>query len=1412
MTTPKTTRRGVLEKIDTTTIAWTEPTNRRAQKARRVHVWLKHSIHNLASPSTVEFDDDDNHHHHNNSAFRDSSRKLDRRSMSSSSLGTTTSSSVSTSVITSRKTTTTIDQAMFSLHTCVGPKTNTSSSAIVVAPEAPSSYLPAHEHDWMLDGTKNERNEQQDEQQTNIKSQDYLTYLNTPWDMETYLTNYLQEWEDKYQQELKQEEAAFSFQATFEELDDQQEDPKEVTPDDDLELPSPDSDDFGDFQQAMMMMTQAIDNKNNKDGDTLFDTSYPDNNDTMLSIDQDSYIQSTVEEGEENSQEEQMVQEAVTILKSLPTDEFNKTFYLTKEPNEVLEETCELATQLEHEKDLGDEASPTRKTVSNIYQAESKQDVAIDPSSSHPSVAESSLTSSETENNNSKATGDESLEGQGESLSLVIIGQINATESHKIICVEAVDSNDERVSAMVPPIEQASQTDAITSEGAFVVQAPEPRADNDEVESSGDFCEIGSDQETSQSDQVLDEDPNETDSVDFGNFQDATTRKVGPSKSKLEVVPSQVIAGNVKQISTVESPRTVETKAPAATATARLSFSSQEAVVDSAFRPTFAVLPPLKVDTVIQAQQQAEDALRQIVSRESQHPVPPSIERNDNLFEQANYAEDREDISLDLDEGDDAMAEDIPISWRLPISDLSTPLARFARRQRQNYKETVKTKKLDGTYPQSTSSLFSVLAKVDDEDEDGEPPLTLADLDLPSYYTQAELDDTTRVLQNAPWHHIEHVWGHQYGPTELQVSSSYSFEDQQDRRALWDQYFTQELCQLDSAQNEVAKMLLRHIQPHEAALERANRSIHQFASNLQIAQLYLKRSQAYLGQAARGAYDQGMDAFVDGEGWFGAFELLQAWDERDLYVSLDSTLKSIEGTLRAEQRLLEDIASFTFQPERPHMHSTITRRINQLKQNVLNNESLSRIAALDELRCRLARSEMLHSFHNRLHILAESVAVRCCRRRTLGLSTEYKNLLEGVLEVDFILRQADKIHQGEISTVQCGTQVDNATMSSRHYLLQASWPQTIMEALCFEANRAFAAALLDPFTVSDEGDGTSTVDSEFERELTQLGYEIQQGWGDGAKLRTIAHNLVIIRFDWEKSCNYILPVYHRICCVLSDVLYAHHVFAQWHERLVNELTETCTTATGESKEEKTETTDNECSPEKLDVNTRGPAATQIVEKIRLEWIKARVTLWKRCEAVLVQCLDEYLHFGAHVNFFDEPSRESVKNSSAEQKRNKSSGDARWRKNLEEMRSLLELTEQFLSLKSQFLGGEIHDGFDDSSSQVSGDLKERLCDVFRKHLRFVHVEAMNSLGASLSQEKWEMVPLKQLSDYEKAASFSHAAEQKVPLKKVLSVCWRSLHRRIQTSPVFLLPFATNSCLLEPCWICQTLSMQRQLKME
>ena len=301
--------------------------------------------------------------------------------------------------------------------------------------------------------------------------------------------------------------------------------------------------------------------------------------------------------------------------------------------------------------------------------------------------------------------------------------------------------------------------------------------------------------------------------------------------------------------------------------------------------------------------------------------------------------------------------------------------------------------------------------------------------------------------------------------------------------------------------------------------------------------------------------------------------------------------------------------------------------------------------------------------------------------------------------------------------------------------------------------------MLDPLQSADGEKSTELVDSEFERELTQLAYEIQQDWGDSAKLRTVTHNLVIIRFDWESSNCYLLPVFHRLCVLLADVLYAYHLFENWHERMVQENLLQKAQHEDAGKEEKKSDVADEQRPQNDGMKEEFTRCL-VLEPIRNEWLRAKGALWDRCEAVLVKCLEEYLHFAPHANVFKGEKAARVEEAAA--------SDSRWRSDLEELHNVLVLSEEFASLKPTFFGGNDQEDPDEMRTKPSGlnnDFQDNLCNVFRKHLRHVHVEAMKSLGASLSQESWELVPLKCLSDIEKSSHLSASKDGEVFVAKV-----------------------------------------------
>jgi hypothetical protein len=1443
---------------DEIVIAWTEPRNPQVQKARRVKLWLKHSITTLSSPS-AEFE-------HSGSAarsprknaFRDAARKpLSQQQQRQQQQNR----NASIPTVTSRKTTATIDQAMFSLYTYVGPKKTKTSSAIQIEPETPSSYVPTHDYDWMLDG-------REDWKEDDKLSQEYVKVLNEPWDMESFLEQYLQDHDKKLQQEELEEEIAFQFDAKFEDSAFEEtintttanEDiASTMKEEEDQQDSMEDDDDFGDFQAAELPPT----NDDDLDTPTSSSAALEPCSDAKEDKDNET-ISCTIDDARDEIRDEDGGETA--------GDSNNELECQTNKSNEKDIKTSSVNDCSNNNDTYEQVDSPNSQEQGKIMEERSANQGEPSEQDCDQGVASHS-TCGAGSNHTEKAVGKDKDSANAKAEQTIIRGSESVTSPEEVVVEDAAKSNDEAAHAEDEVVVSTSETEDTTKateatathqsalednqgdlksseaarmpdesttapnsqvkllEGAKTVETPSDLTAStskhtaegavgsgdqllggkeagpehqspDEVKESGDedyetdddfgeFCEASpslQEEPPISTARLKDPPPIATNSFhvdddDFGDFVDSTaaihlssdqqtTQERSPTSPTEVSSPSQQkIASRLPSTPGVQDAN-LKLKAPPPTSTspvATLARPSTTPPASSSFVPTFAVLPPLKVDAAVKVQQHAEATLRQTestqptVNLQEQHQTHPHedlfvdpfadpfspVAEVETVGNSGNDDPDDGDdmLSCSSDESDDSQSSKVRISLRLPVLDLSTKEGRFTRRQIRKHKNALKMKQEQDQQQLSTASLFS---EVDNEDEDGEPLLSLADLDLPHYYfTQPDVDDTARVLQKVPWRFVSHLWQESANDIDngyaLQISSSYSFEDHQDRRALFEEYITEQLCHLDTAQNQVAKHLLRRIQPHETVLQEADQSIHEFSTNLQLAQMYLLRSQSALRQAACGTYDHKKKRFDEGSGWYGAHDLLQSWEQQELYRNLDKNLTQIQAILDTEQELLDRISNFTFDVDKPEEYSSIVAQVQQLSQEVISSGNWGRLNSFDDLRERLKKGVLFLAFHSRLHVLAESVAVRSCRRRQSVIWQEYKALFEAVVRVQesiIAIEHADKAADAVPSPPEPSDQATSAVPE-----LSASWPQTILQALCYEANRAFATALLDPIIAAEESTGSfHMVDSEFEKELTQLDYEIQQGWGDSAKLRSVTHNLVIIRFDWESSSRFLLPVYHRLCLLLADVLYAHHLFGQWHEKMVStddkkesskppggdDCKEEKKSETAEEKQESRSTEDSSDIDRKRQQHS--------LQEIRSEWVKSREIIWRCCENVLIKCLDEYLHFASHKDLFQKLSVGSV-------------DDRKWRRDLEELNSVLILTEQFVSLKDKFFSG------DDTNKPVlsskgralTSDLEEKLCDVFRKNLRHVHVEAMRSLGGSLHNESWKIVSLKNLPGFEKTVS-------------------------------------------------------------
>lgn len=241
---------------------------------------------------------------------------------------------------------------------------------------------------------------------------------------------------------------------------------------------------------------------------------------------------------------------------------------------------------------------------------------------------------------------------------------------------------------------------------------------------------------------------------------------------------------------------------------------------------------------------------------------------------------------------------------------------------------------------------------------------------------------------------------------------------------------------------------------------------------------------------------------------------------------------------------------------------------------------------------------------------------------------------------------------------------------------------TIYTTLLLEAQKSLGMALLNPTDSENE-------ESEYDKELLALS---TKAYLDPSKMAIWTHNLVTIRFDFELSKNHLPLIYHKLCSLLVDILQGHHCLLEWHRDHLNN-----------------------------DSDLLSEVASAVFEEL----LSRRVSIWNACIKVLEECLEEHLKFASKKKLFE--SAEDGKQY-----------DSAWILDLIGLEDVLGLTNQFLSLRKEFL--------DDVQEQVINNgilLREKLFDIQKKHLRAVHIEAMNSTGLSLYKESWSCVPLQNL---------------------------------------------------------------------
>ncbi|GAX23929.1 hypothetical protein FisN_20Hh137 [Fistulifera solaris] len=246
------------------------------------------------------------------------------------------------------------------------------------------------------------------------------------------------------------------------------------------------------------------------------------------------------------------------------------------------------------------------------------------------------------------------------------------------------------------------------------------------------------------------------------------------------------------------------------------------------------------------------------------------------------------------------------------------------------------------------------------------------------------------------------------------------------------------------------------------------------------------------------------------------------------------------------------------------------------------------------------------------------------------------------------------------------------------------WSEQINKSFCYETERSLAIALADP--------AYEIVRSDYSKDLDQLADEIDLDWGDRHKLRSVIQNLTTIRFDFEGSFfDYLPGVMRKLCLLLRAILVFSLKLTGWHASM------------GSSNLPCDSSTD-------LAIFSFSKQVQEIKEH-----------LWNNCEAALVRCLDGYLASRGGQSLF------SYNNQDVD--------ETLWLQDVKNLCIVYALVDRFISQKRTFF--ESVEASDDVASLAGKKniIFDRLGDVFRRHLKSLHVEVMNASGRKLANECW-----------------------------------------------------------------------------
>ena len=547
----------------------------------------------------------------------------------------------------------------------------------------------------------------------------------------------------------------------------------------------------------------------------------------------------------------------------------------------------------------------------------------------------------------------------------------------------------------------------------------------------------------------------------------------------------------------------------------------------------------------------------------------------------------------------------------------------------------------------------------------------------------------------------------------------------------FDVYISNRLSQLDFASDEIMSCILHRVSQKEEAINSGVENV--FAAELDVstALLFAKRSRECLHHAKNGyplSGTTGKHNVIS-----AGLDILHIADSKDRLCYLADTIDQISSICDEEAQWWKDVSAKMIAPHRFEKLVDDTRRLRDM---IRGEEVLSHVTSLSSMK-------------DRLNHLPEALL----RRIEVSLAGLFSRILNtgesSPVAFDEHFLEFETLLHSWLSCIQLKEETDHTeTQQSLSNIIGAEWSSCILTILSLEADKAIAGAVLDSYhatrmkTQLNSDHGTTL--EEVQVQLSGLSFD----QNDEETLQSVSHRLLVMHLGCGHDSSALSSTLFHLCSRLVELMNLYEVSLQWLQTIIHkmdaenkpitdgsvaadqskcrdspELNNT-TVSSMSSNEPSTSSASVDDGPQAQDerpvpqdlmfkTDSTMTPLDDMYKAMHKSMILIRRGLWKKCEASMIHLIEFYISQSGGLGA--------------------QSGDG---KDLAtaNLRLTYDVLLQFTSFTSHFLD-EDEEGDDQCCA-----LESELSKLYESHLRYVHIEAMKTMGTLLSHESWQLTPL------------------------------------------------------------------------